>query len=114
MPEAPSPYRPTNHASHAEGVTARRTVEPEPVSESVNLREVLAVLRRNRWLVLAVAMVAFGLSAFVALRTVPLYRAKAVIRVANTRQAITGGLSDEVSRAPSAFTRIRFVRSCKW
>ncbi|MEJ7810646.1 MAG: polysaccharide biosynthesis tyrosine autokinase [Gemmatimonadaceae bacterium] len=76
-------------------MTARRTVEPEPVSESVNLREVLAVLRRNRWLVLAVAMVAFGLSAFVALRTVPLYRAKAVIRVANTRQAITGGLSDE-------------------
>ena len=68
--------------------------------ESVDLRETLAVLKRHRWLILSATAVTVGIAAYMAYTQQPLYRARAVIRVANARQAVTGGLEDKTQESP--------------
>jgi len=60
--------------------------------ETLDLREVLGVLRRNRRLIGLIALVVTALAAFVVLRQPPQYRATAVIRLKDTKQSLTGGL----------------------
>jgi capsular exopolysaccharide synthesis family protein len=64
----------------------------EPVEEGVNLRDVLATIRRNLWLILSIATVVAGATAYVVLREAPMYRASALIRLADVRQAMTGDI----------------------
>jgi len=68
--------------------------DPAPAGEeeTIDLREIFAVLRRQVWLVAGVAAVVLGATAFLVLRQAPQYRAKAMIRFLDERQALTGGI----------------------
>jgi len=73
------------------------TPTPAPPSqagaqETIDLREVLGVLRRQRRFVALVALLVTALATFVVLRQPPQYRATAVIRLKDTKQSLTGGL----------------------
>lgn len=61
--------------------------------ETVDLREILSVLRRNLLLVLGIAGVIVAATAFLVLRQVPEYRATAVLRLQDARGAMTGGIA---------------------
>ena len=65
---------------------------PATDEEAVELREVLAVLRRHVWLIGAVTGVVIVIAGVVLLRAVPEYRASALIRVQDERGAITGSI----------------------
>ncbi len=67
-------------------------VEVEPALVPLNLREALSVLRRRKWLVLGITALAIPVALFAWLTWVPVYEATAVIRLADARQAVTGGL----------------------
>lgn len=60
--------------------------------DSIDLRQLLSILRRRIWLVLAVTVVALAGTAFFVLRQPPVYRATAVIRIHDERQAVAGGI----------------------
>jgi capsular exopolysaccharide synthesis family protein len=71
---------------------------------ALEMREVLAVLRRRALLIAAVAMVVTGLTAAVVLTSQRLYKAQATVRLADARRALTGGLDGQVSeRIPGAY-----------
>ena len=58
----------------------------------IGLRDVLVVARRS-WLVLAIGtVIGGGAAAFIASRGEPTYRATAVLRLADTRRALVGGI----------------------
>jgi len=69
----------------------------EGVANSLNVRALIGILRRHLWLALAVAAATMGIVAYVVYTEEPLYRANAVIRLADTRQALTGGLVDRTA-----------------
>ena len=62
-------------------------------AEVLNLRELLAVVRRNWWVVLASAGLIAGLAAYFAFTAPASFRAKGVIKLANSRRAMAGSLS---------------------
>lgn len=66
--------------------------DPAADAETIDLREVLAVLRRHVWLILAVTVVAVLAAAFVVSRQKAEYRAQAVIRLDDERKSLTGGI----------------------
>jgi tyrosine-protein kinase Etk/Wzc len=66
----------------------------------LDLRQVLLILRRRIWLILAITAVATGAAMYVALTTVPLYSATGVIRLADTRRQLTTGLVDMTDKQP--------------
>jgi tyrosine-protein kinase Etk/Wzc len=59
---------------------------------TVGLWDAIMVLRRRMWLVIGVTLAAVPVAAYVGYTTVPLYQAKAVIRLGDARRDITGGL----------------------
>lgn len=63
----------------------------------MTLNAVLATLRRHVWLIAAITAVTFGLVAQMVLSARPQYLARAVIRLQDQRQAITGGMSGEAA-----------------
>ncbi len=65
--------------------------------ESINLQEVMRVLRRHLLLVSVFALSFAGISAWVALRTPPTYESTATVRLADLRSGLTGGLGDPVA-----------------
>jgi tyrosine-protein kinase Etk/Wzc len=65
--------------------------------ESINLQEVLRVLRRHLLLVSLFALSFAGIFAWVALRTPPSYESTATVRLADLRSGLTGGLGDPVA-----------------
>lgn len=64
----------------------------QPEDDTIDLRQLLAILRRRIWLVLGVVAVALLGTAFVVLRQPPVYRANAVVRIQDERQAVAGGI----------------------
>lgn len=66
--------------------------QAEPALAPINLREAARVLRRHPWIVLGLTGVALGVATFLALRAEPIYRATAVIRLADARRSLTGNL----------------------
>jgi capsular exopolysaccharide synthesis family protein len=78
-----------------------RATVPAPAArgdgESINLHEVLRVLRRHLLLVSAFALAFAGISAYAALRTPPTYESMATVRLADLRSGLTGGLGDPVA-----------------
>ncbi len=65
---------------------------PEPPTESVGLKEYLAIVRRQIWVVLAIVAAAVAISLYVVLTAPPRYRAVSVVRLADARRAMTGSL----------------------
>lgn len=61
-------------------------------AEAVDLREVLAVLRRHARLILGVTLLIFAGAAYLVYTQQPQYLARAVIRLQDQRQALTGGI----------------------
>ena len=62
--------------------------------ETVDLREVMAVLRRHAAMILAIAVLITGLSAYYVLRQPAEFSAGAIIRLKDVRGAITAGTGD--------------------
>ncbi len=75
--------------------TASAAAAPD---DALNLRELVSVVRRNWWVVLASAGLATSLAGYFAYTAPPKFRAKAVIKLANSRQAMAGNLSNENSQ----------------
>lgn len=60
--------------------------------QGFSVQEVLAVLRRNVLFILGIAAVVTGVTAYLVLRQPPLYRASGVVRLADIRRSVTGGI----------------------
>ncbi len=63
---------------------------PEAVAEQASVKEYLAIVRRQPWIVLSVLAVCLGVTSYLVLRAPPQYMAVAVMRLADTRRAMTG------------------------
>lgn len=92
-PHSPTSYHPT--PSIAPSSMAPSGDDPGE-EDILNLRAVVGVLRRNWRLVLGITVVVGGIAGLVAYRAKPVFRASAVIRIANTRQSLTAGLDNPV------------------
>jgi succinoglycan biosynthesis transport protein ExoP len=111
-----SDYRPETRLLHG-SVAAPETAPgyaPRPSGE-VSFRQILGVVRRRYRVILLVAMLGAGAGAFLAYREPPAYQAKAVLRVADERRSITGGVetpSPAVSRTTDPIlSLVQLVRS---
>lgn len=74
-------------------------VDERDVEEVIDLRDVLGVLRRHLRLVLGVTFGVAALAGWLAYRYKPVYRANAVIRIADQRAAMTAGLDNPMANA---------------
>lgn len=77
-----------------------RDYQPEPLKpalEPFDLREALAILRRRAWLLLFTTVAASAAAGYVELSDLPKFRTNAVIRLADTRAALTGALANSPS-----------------
>jgi polysaccharide biosynthesis transport protein len=81
-------------------VTLRQGEAVDPAVDATHLKELLRVLRRQWWLLLAVSAGIFAISAYLAFSSRPTYQAHAVIRLADARRAYTGGFDDYSTQAP--------------
>ena len=81
---SPMPQRPADEGAY-----------PQVADDSLDIREILSVLRRHMWLVLASVVLVTAAAVFVVSRQEPQYRASAMIRLKNERQAMTGSLQNE-------------------
>lgn len=59
-----------------------------------DLKEVLGIVRRRRWMVLFFAAASAGIAAYFAYSAKPVYLASASVRIADARRAISGGIAD--------------------
>src|SRR6476469_362355 len=59
-----------------------------------DLKEILGIVRRRRWLVLFFAATSAGIAAYLAYSAKPVYLASASVRIADARRAISGGIAD--------------------
>jgi polysaccharide biosynthesis transport protein len=71
-----------------------------PSIDGTHIKDLLRVLRRDWRLIAVVTIAIFGIAAYLAFSTVPLYQAHAVIRLADSRRAFTGGFDDYSIQAP--------------
>ncbi|HEY0970465.1 MAG TPA: polysaccharide biosynthesis tyrosine autokinase [Gemmatimonadales bacterium] len=76
----------------ANGATSRQGDEMGPPATTTNVRAFLAMLRRHLWIALVVAVATTALFGYMLYSAPPEYRAKAVIRLNDSRQALTGGI----------------------
>ncbi|MBX6331561.1 MAG: polysaccharide biosynthesis tyrosine autokinase [Gemmatimonadaceae bacterium] len=77
--------------------------EPEEADASLvplDLREILAILRRRIALILGVTAVAAGIATYFALTAPPRYQAVGTMRLTDTRRQLTSGLVDAADNAP--------------
>lgn len=87
------PYRPNPY-----GVPREHTGQPtgypegyqEPHAESAGLREYLAIVRRQIWLVLATLFIVMGPTIYQVMQAPPRYRAVSTIRLTDSRRNMTG------------------------
>jgi tyrosine-protein kinase Etk/Wzc len=63
---------------------------PEQIAESAGVKEYLAIVRRQLWIVLAIVAVCLGATSWFVLSAPPRYMANAVVRLADARRAMTG------------------------
>jgi succinoglycan biosynthesis transport protein ExoP len=67
---------------------------PGGAGDMGDLKEVLAVVRRRRWLVILCATAGAATAGYFAYRAKPVYLASASVRIADSRNAISGGIAD--------------------
>src|SRR4029434_1418220 len=63
---------------------------PEVVTESTGIKDYLALVRRQLWVVLSIVAVCLAITSWFVLRAPDRYMANAVVRLADTRRAMTG------------------------
>lgn len=81
-----------NSESRAPGRSHANGGEPERPPGTVNLGEVVGVLRRHARLVIGTMVLAVAVAGVAAHLKGPMYRAMAVIRLSDPRRALTGGV----------------------
>ncbi|HET7553562.1 MAG TPA: Wzz/FepE/Etk N-terminal domain-containing protein, partial [Gemmatimonadaceae bacterium] len=86
---------PTQRAAVQNGAALH--ADERDAEDVIDLRDVLGVLRRHLKLVLGVTFVVAALAGWLAYRTKPVYRANAVIRIADVRGAMTAGLDNPMA-----------------
>ena len=74
--------------------------EPPLFVQGVSLKEILGTLKRHHLLIIAGVMVTLIPAGWLTSRSVPLYRSSALIRLADTRGAITQGLESQSGDVP--------------
>lgn len=84
--------------SYSSTAGAPAGAEP-PAGESIQLRELVALLTRQRWLILGIAAAFVAVSAWWAYQAPRTYRATGTIRLTNLRQALAGRLANEGPQA---------------
>jgi polysaccharide biosynthesis transport protein len=89
MPGFTSPY--ADSSAGADGVQR----EPPLFVQGVPLKELFGVIRRHIWLVLAIVLLALVSVAWRKSLQVPTYRATALVRLADSRRAMTAGIESE-------------------
>ena len=62
----------------------------EPADDSPGLREYFAIVRRHLWLVLGILAASVGVTVYMILTAPPRYQANVVVRLADSRRAMTG------------------------
>lgn len=70
------------------------------IVDGTQLKDLLRVLRRDWSLIATVTIAIFGVAAYLAFSAVPMYQAHAVIRLADSRRAFTGGFGDYSTQTP--------------
>lgn len=91
------PFHPRDSLAQSDS-PQRHSIPDGYPQERVNPRtvsEYLALIRRQKWIVLASALFFLGLAAWRVSGSLPLYSANAVIRLADARKAMTGGASTD-------------------
>ena len=81
----------------SESVRPRMLAAPEPhatAADASDLKEILAVMRRRRWLVLLAAASGAAIAGYFAYVAKPVYLASASVRIADARRALSGGIAD--------------------
>jgi capsular exopolysaccharide synthesis family protein len=68
---------------------------PDPPSEGAGLREYVAIVRRQLWIVLAVLTVAVGWSVYKVSKAPDLYRAVSTVRLADPSRGLTGSMTSQ-------------------
>jgi tyrosine-protein kinase Etk/Wzc len=63
-------------------------------ARAVSLLALLGILRRHRWLVFGIVLLALSAATFLVLREAPVYRASAVVRLVDGRRALTGPFAE--------------------
>jgi succinoglycan biosynthesis transport protein ExoP len=66
---------------------------PEPPADSAGLREYLAIVRRQIWLVLAVLLLAVGASIYNVMKAPARYRAISTVRLTDPTRSMTGSMN---------------------
>jgi tyrosine-protein kinase Etk/Wzc len=66
----------------------------------LDLRQILAILRRRIWWILGIAMLGAGAAAYLAFTAKPVYQATGTIRLTENRQRLTGGLTGQPDARP--------------
>src|SRR5690242_6976759 len=94
----PAPHQ--GHSAALPGDTMHAHAMPpqnnaDESADEIDLKEVLGVLRRRVKLIACITILAGVAAGYVAHISRPLFQAGAVIRLVNSRQALTGGLDDE-------------------
>lgn len=67
---------------------------PEEQTEGTGIREYLAIIRRQIWLVLAVLVTAVGVTLYTVMKAPPRYKAVATVRLADPDRSLTGNSTD--------------------
>jgi len=97
LPPGPDPGHglPVQRAA-VQGAAALQA-DDRDAEDVIDLRDVLGVLRRHLRLVLGVTFVVAALAGWLAYSSMPVYRANAVIRIADVRGAMTAGLDNPIA-----------------
>jgi tyrosine-protein kinase Etk/Wzc len=74
--------------------------EHEMTLAPLDLRQILAILRRRIWWILAFAVLGSGAAGYLAFTAKPVYQATGTIRLTENRQRLTSGLTGQVESRP--------------
>ena len=85
------PFNPRGVPAQHDPAFARTPLEgyPEVNVEGTGIKDYIAIVRRQLWLVLAVVALCLGLTSYFVLRAPPLFMANAVVRLADARRTMT-------------------------
>jgi polysaccharide biosynthesis transport protein len=92
----PSPRGQLDGRPEMIGYAPEREIASAPSGAGIEMSfaEILRLMRRQFWLVLAIASAIFAATVYLVLQEPPKYRANALIRLLDSRSAMTGGLAD--------------------
>src|SRR5450432_524363 len=91
------PHGSAQQGALTDAVRPRMLSAPEAhtaAGDGGDLKEILAIMRRRRWLVLLAAAGGAGIAGYFAYVAKPIYLASASVRIADARRAMSGGIAD--------------------